>query len=221
MKLEVKETNDKSVTFYNADLDEHYHSVHGAYQESMHVYIQMGVQHVMPVKHLRVLEMGFGTGLNVLITQQYAEHNKVSVNFTTVEKFPLETEYTDVLNYASNPAEQQVLTQLHACEWEQKQPISDHFNFTKHHIDLFDFAPTELFELVYYDAFGPRVQPELWEQSVFEKLFALMQAGGVLVTYCAKGQVRRNMQAAGFQVERVEGPPGKREMLRATKPQNA
>jgi tRNA U34 5-methylaminomethyl-2-thiouridine-forming methyltransferase MnmC len=221
MKLEVKHTNDNSVTFYNPALDEHYHSVHGAYQESMHVYIKMGVEHVMPRNHLRIMEMGFGTGLNVLISQQFAEQHQVQIDFTTVEKFPLKEEHTNLLNYAQSSAAQEVLKQLHACDWETENTISPHFNFTKHHTDLFDFTTNDAFDVVYYDAFGPRVQPELWEQPVFDKLFSLLHKGGVLVTYCAKGQVRRNMLAAGFEVERVEGPPGKREMLRATKPVHA
>lgn len=217
MKRYVKKTNDNSHTLYHPELDEHYHSIHGAHQESVHVYIAMGLEAHQKNSALRVFEMGFGTGLNVLLAQEFAEKHQRPIAFTSVEKFPLPLDISGQLNFGKTAQSADIYQKLHTAPWEQPIKISPYFTLTKIAADVMDVVLTSSFDVVFYDAFGPRVQPELWELPIFEKLYGLMAPGGILVTYCAKGQVRRNMQAAGFRVERLPGPPGKREMLRAIK----
>ena len=214
--LKFIQTADDSPSLYHKELDETYHSIHGAYQESVHVYVKMGLAHCKK-SPMRVFEMGFGTGLNVLLAQQYAQAHGQKIELTTIEKFPLEKEVYSQLKFGTSEEGFAQLQKLHEAEWATKNVLSPYFTFQKEKGDLQNFQPTQVFDVLFYDAFGPRVQPELWELDVFEKLFSMTSAGGQLVTYCAKGQVRRNMQAAGYEVERLPGPPGKREMLRATK----
>ncbi len=215
MKLEFIQTSDKSKTLYNSELNEHYHSIHGAYQESVHVYVKSGLEVAKSLNPIHVLEVGFGTGLNVLLAHIFAHKNQVKIDLTTIETYPLPQNIWENLNYYSSPKEQEVFSKFHEIEWDKKVKIDSCFDFTKHETSLQDFDTNQKFDVIFFDAFGPEKQPELWEIPIFEKLYSVLNPNGILVTYSAKGQVRRNMQAAGFTVERIPGPPGKREMLRA------
>ena len=218
MSLKIIPTSDDSPTLYNDELDETYHSRHGAYRESVYVYIQMGLEELTHLKNIKVFEMGFGTGLNVLLTQAFSEMHKIDIHLTTIERYPLEKEIWSQLDYAQTEAEQKMYTRLHEAEWETDYTISTHFSLHKKKISLLEYDAPSMFNIIYWDAFGPEVQPDLWTLEVFEKLYKFLIPSGILVTYSAKGQVRRNMIQAGFEVSKLPGPPGKREMLRAVKP---
>lgn len=217
--LKIIETADGSSSLYNEELDEHYHSIHGSVREAAHVFIKMGLEH-LPQKEISIFEMGFGTGLNFMMT--YAANEKLgkSIRYTSIEKVPLKEELTAEMNYLkvmNREDLKEVYDKIHQVEWEEYASIADVVSLRKLEGDIEDYIHTEPFDLIYFDAFGPRVQPHLWEKPIFEKMYNQLNTGGVLVTYCAKGAVRRTMQEVGFEVERLPGPPGKREMLRATK----
>jgi tRNA U34 5-methylaminomethyl-2-thiouridine-forming methyltransferase MnmC len=200
-----------------------YHSVYGAIQESKHVFIEAGLKNVaLPAdtERLNIFEAGFGTGLNALLTIIEAEKLQREVLYETVERFPLNSFEIKSLNYCKQLDSedlQPVFEQLHNCEWEKEINITSHFIFKKTKSDLLHFQAINNFRLIYFDAFAPTAQPELWTKEVFEKMFFILDPGGILVTYCSKGDVRRTMQAAGFTIEKLPGPPGKREMIRATR----
>lgn len=224
MKREIIDTGDGSKTIYLPDWNEHYHSKHGAVQEARHVFIKTGFQHYL-TKNLpevvSILEIGFGTGLNALISFFEAEANKVRVNYTGVEAYPVSVEELAALDYSrivSGENASEVFSKFHEIPWEKDSDISAFFSLQKQKKFFREITAENAFELIYFDAFGPRVQPELWSEEVFKNMYRALKRNGVLVTYSAKGDVRRAMQAAGFEVERLPGPPGKREMLRATKP---
>lgn len=209
-------TADGSSSIFLPQFGEHYHSHHGAVQESKHVFMKMGWEHVVSGKtHIDILEVGFGTGLNAwLVFEATMDSTSPTVHYTSLEAFPVANEMAAQLNY-STPETQQEFMKLHEAEWNTTVPLSPQFALEKLHSTLVGFSATRHYDLVFFDAFAPRVQPELWTKEVFEKMFAAMKPGAILVTYCSKGDVRRNMIAAGFTVEKVPGPPGKREMLRA------
>lgn len=212
-------TKDGSSTLYSPRFNEHYHSVHGAIQESMHVFIEMGLKAVSPETiPLRVLEMGLGTGLNAFLTLIHAQNRPV--HYTGLESYPVPAELVQALNYPKE-LNQEVLrplfTQLHESAWDEAVALSADFQLLKRHVKLENFQTDQRFDLIYFDAFAPNAQPELWEDGIWVKLFDWMNTGGVFVTYSAKSSVRRGLQSAGFQVEKLPGPPGKREMLRARK----
>jgi len=215
MDLKFIQTGDNSKTLYLPELNEHYHSTNGAYQESVHVYIKSGLDLFKENNQISVFEMGFGTGLNVLLAWKFAQENKINIDLTTIELFPLPFEIWSEMGYAQNEEEQNIFDNLHSSTWEEKHNISTNFALTKHKTSLLYFKTDRKYDVIFFDAFGPDKQPDLWEIPVFEKLFSILNPNGILVTYSAKGQVRRNMQTAGFEVERIPGPPGKREMLRA------
>lgn len=219
MNPEIVVSGDGSHTLKVASLKEHYHSHKGAIQESRYVFLKMGLKEFFDVSEIRVLEVGFGTGLNALLTA--LEDSGPAVHYTTLETYPLSFELVSQLNYPrliEGDRVDDLFQQIHESSWGQLNQITESFFIEKRHIGLEAFESHEAFDLVYYDAFAPHAQPELWAPAIWQKLFGLLKPGGMLVTYCAKGQVRRDMQAAGFTVERLPGPPGKREMLRATKP---
>jgi len=202
------------------ELNVTYHSIHGAIQESKHVFIEAGLKSLLPVEGtaLNVFEMGFGTGLNALLTIIESERLQRKIYYETVEQFPVDTGEVRSLNYCEQLDRedlQPIFEQLHSCEWEKKVNITENFGFNKSRTNLLNLETSETFELIYFDAFAPNTQPELWTNEIFEKMFAMLEPGGILVTYCSKGDVRRAMQAAGFIVEKHPGPRGKREMIRA------
>jgi tRNA U34 5-methylaminomethyl-2-thiouridine-forming methyltransferase MnmC len=215
-------TSDGSHTLYIPGLGEHYHSVHGAIQESEHVFIQAGLAFLNERTPIRILEIGFGTGLNTLLTLKYASENNRTIEYTTLEKYPLQPNEYSLLNYGKllgSDWENPFIT-LHTCGWEHENVITSLFKLTKMNVDMVAIDLENAFDLIYFDAFGPEIQPDLWSETVFQNMYRALCFGGILVTYSAKGQVRRNLLAAGFNVERIPGPPGKREMLRATKSRN-
>lgn len=216
LKREVIVTNDGSSSLFVPDLNEHYHSIHGAKQEAEHVFLKMGLD-FFETSNLRVFEFGFGTGLNALLTALYARNKRVNIDYVSAEKYPLTTEEVLAVNFGKLTNEQSLFQGLHDAIWEQKVLITDVFSLTKLKIDVSTAALPAGFDVVFFDAFAPNKQPDLWTVVIFEKMFEILNPGGVLVTYCCQGQARRNMIAAGFEVEKVQGPPGKREMLRAKK----
>jgi len=221
MERKVIITHDGSSSIYLPDWDEHYHSIHGAIQEAYHVFIKNGFSLFNDQKKIELLEIGFGTGLNALITLIEGEKSNVNINYTGIEAYPVSLEEMKQLNYlALLDAKNKELefVKMHEGNWEEELMISEAFYLTKKQQKFQDFSEKNKFNLIYFDAFGARVQPELWTETIFEQMFQALLEGGVLVTYAAKGSVRRGMLASGFEVEKLPGPPGKREMLRAIKP---
>lgn len=215
--IEVKLSADGSSTLYRPDLNEHYHSMHGAQQESLHVFIDAGLKRVSK-NEIHILEVGFGTGLNALLTMVHRGDRVI--HYHTLEKYPVSQELIAAINYpsiVSHPAAGEWFGMMHKADWNREAHIANGFYLTKMETDLLSFSAESAYDLVYFDAFAPEKQPEMWSELVFQMLYTSMRKGAVLTTYCAKGAVRRAMQSAGFDVERLPGPPGKREMLRAVK----
>ncbi len=219
MRTEIKTTRDGSATLYVPELNEHYHSIHGALQESMHVFIGQGLL-ASKQQEIRILEVGFGTGLNALLTLLHCPQGKI-IRYHSLENYPLPWELVRQMEYPLrlelNWQQEKLFEDMHAAPWNQLHPIAPYFTLQKLQQSLVDFVSSNEYDLVYFDAFAPEVQPELWEEGIFEKIFSCMAVSSNLVTYCAKGEVRRRLQRVGFAVERLPGPPGKREMLRAGK----
>ncbi|MFN0033223.1 MAG: tRNA (5-methylaminomethyl-2-thiouridine)(34)-methyltransferase MnmD [Flavobacteriales bacterium] len=216
--LKIITTDDGSHSLLNTALNETYHSRHGAMRESQHVFIEHGLlMAAQKFDNIRVLEVGFGTGLNAWLTWLQTQEKEINVHYTALDTVPLEKEIVQNLNYAVDGIPQKHFRQLHDSPWNLDVALSSHFTLHKQLIALQQFVTQKKFHCIYYDAFGPQVQPEMWKRALFEKMYAMLEPAGVLVTYCAKGQVRRDLASFGFQVERMQGPPGKREMLRACK----
>ncbi|MGJ8658711.1 MAG: tRNA (5-methylaminomethyl-2-thiouridine)(34)-methyltransferase MnmD [Cellulophaga fucicola] len=219
MKRKIITTGDGSKTIQIEEWDEQYHSKHGAVQEAYHVFIKHGLS-LFKDSAVSILEIGFGTGLNALITTLEAPKSNLKIQYTGVEAYPVALEEVEQLNYVEQlnaPESKDVFTKMHASVWEEKEYILPEFSLIKKQQDFLDIKDEAAFDLVYFDAFGARVQPELWTETIFTIMYKALRPKGVLVTYAAKGSVRRAMLAVGFTVERLPGPPGKREMLRATK----
>ena len=207
-------TKDGSKSLFFPELDETYHSKFGAKTESLHVFMQSGYDFISK-KTLSVLEIGFGTGLNTYLTYLSHLQDNREIYYETLEKYPLPTEINNTLNYSDNSEQQKYFDLIHQVEWNLPVRLSDRFWLCKKEIDLIQYQPKRKFDLVFFDAFAPDKQPEMWTEQIFDKLYKAMNTSGVLVTYSAKGSVRRTLQSVGFNVERIPGPPGKREMLRA------
>ncbi len=223
LKREIIITSDGSTTIHLPDWNEQYHSKHGAIQEAYHVFIKNGLYPSKELKSLNILEIGFGTGLNCLITFLEAKKIELTVNYTGVEAYPVKEEEIHKLNYVQELDADELLddfNKMHRTKWNKKFHLSPQFSLLKREQCFDQIEDTNSFHLIYFDAFGARVQPELWTVSIFQKMYNALQEKGILVTYAAKGSVRRAMQEVGFRVERLPGPPGKREMLRATKISN-
>ncbi|GAB2517541.1 tRNA (5-methylaminomethyl-2-thiouridine)(34)-methyltransferase MnmC2 [Spirosoma aerophilum] len=213
-------TADGTHTAVNKALDKPYHSIHGAYQESQRVYIDVGLRSAFdkfPETDLHVFEMGFGTGLNALLTAQEAQLNRRKVFYTTIDAYPLAVEDARQLNY-DDFFHTDLLPKLHASLWHEPVNINSYFTLTKFENTIQEFQTAYQFHLIYFDAFAPTAQPELWEPEIFEKMAHLLLPGGMLTTYCSRSYVQRNMRAAGLVVEKHSGPLHKRDILRAVKP---
>ncbi|AZQ44534.1 tRNA (5-methylaminomethyl-2-thiouridine)(34)-methyltransferase MnmD [Nonlabens ponticola] len=225
MKREIMVTGDGSKTIHMPDLNEQYHSKHGALQEARHVFIQTGLRYLLDTRlgdlealnTITILEYGLGTGLNAMLTVKFLEEHRIRTYYKGIEAFPITDEEIAAMDYGELVADKSLYTDLHAAAWEKEIELRPNFYLIKSQLKFEDFAELNQYDLIYFDAFGPRTQPELWSQEIFNAAYKSLKEKGVLTTYCAAGQVRRNMQAAGFKVERLAGPPGKREMLRATK----
>lgn len=217
MKPEIKQTTDGSVTLFIEDFDEHYHSIHGAVQESKHVYIQAGLDFISKEKKsIAILEMGFGTGLNAILSFLFAKKKGINLDYHTIEKFPIDKEIYQALQQEQHYNNDDFLI-IHEAKNNIQIQISQNITFTKYIIDILDFSTDKKFDIIYYDAFAPSAQEELWTTTIFEKMYTLLKNNGILVTYCAKGYVKRNLKSVGFLVESLPGPIGKREMTKATK----
>ena len=220
MNLQIKNTGDGSATLFLPELNEQYHSMNGAITESNHVFLANGF-HFHPSKQPVVFEVGFGTGLNCLLNSLQAQQQKRPTLYITVEKYPLEQKIVNLLNYGSLVGENgiQLFKKIHDCEWNIPVDVSPWFTLLKFKIDFIteDWSLPEKCDIIFFDAFGPDKQPEMWTEEIFFRLFDNSSDGGVIVTYSAKGEVRRRMVNAGFKVERLPGPPGKKEMLRGIK----
>ena len=220
-RLEVQHTEDGSATLFVPDMDEHYHSVKGAYTEALHIYRDCAYQHAterFPTDGypLRVLEIGFGTGLNAAVTAMSA-NAQYPVHYITLEKYPVEPSLVEELGY-DRLVDAQLFSAIHAASWEQPTAITPHFTLEKRCCDLLTTPLPGDIDIVYFDAFAPEKQPEMWSTDIFARIYQAMSSHSVLTTYCAKGAIRRMLQATGFTVECLAGPiGGKREILRATK----
>ena len=218
MHTELKLTEDGSHTLFVREIDECYHSTHGAIQESRHIFIEAGLKQCQK-KEIRILEIGFGTGLNAFLTLLEAEGSDTLIHYTTLELNPVELETALFLNYPEKlaPDKRPYFEKMHTGGWNEEIPVTPFFILNKIETDFTGFVFEDRCDVVYFDAFSPEKQPEMWSEALFENIYSHCNAGAILTTYCAKGIVRRAMQAAGFVVERLPGPPGKREMLRARK----
>ena len=229
MKREIFITSDGSTSIHLPDWNEQYHSKHGAIQEAYHVFIKAGFEKFLDTisqkkestqTNLSILEIGFGTGLNAFITFIEADKKNIKIDYVGVEAYPVAADEVEKLNYVAElKAEnnQLVFNEMHTTSWDEKHTISDDFNLTKRKQFFNEIDDENTFDVIYFDAFGATNQPELWTEEIFQKMFTALKVGGILTTYAAKGSVRRAMQSVGFTVERLAGPPGKREMLRAVK----
>ncbi len=217
MDIDLVITNDGSPTLYVERFDEHYHSIHGSIQESLHVFIQAGLDYKAKQQpSIRIFEMGLGTGLNALLTLNYAQQHNVFIDYHAIELYPLTMESINKLAQFPNFNHPNFL-ELHQIKSNKMLNIGENFRFTKYLQDINDYKPSQLFDLIYYDAFAPSAQDELWTVEMFQKMYDMLDDGGCLVTYCAKGIVKRTLKSVGFNIESLPGPIGKREMTRAIK----
>lgn len=237
MQRKIITTADGSKTIHIVEWDEQYHSIHGAIQEANHVFIKHGLLFFTETyrskdetssdlktsedqsnSSISILEIGFGTGLNAFITLLEAEKHNLKIEYVGVEAFPISSEEIKAMNYSEQLAvNSETFKELHERPWEEQQSITPRFELKKQKKYFDTISDKEAYDLIYFDAFGARVQPELWTEPIFKVMYEALKPNGVLVTYSAKGSVRRAMQAVGFTVEKLPGPPGKREMLRARK----
>ncbi|NDV47410.1 SAM-dependent methyltransferase [Paludibacter sp. 221] len=218
MENSLKITKDGSHTLFSPMVQECYHSENGAIQESEHIFIKAGWESCDKTD-IKIFEVGFGTGLNAFLTLLKAKEQGKSVSYTSVEYFPVGGDILNKLNYVQQiDAESECcFKKLHEAVWDTRESITPFFTLEKIQADFTKLQLTDSYDLIYFDAFSPEKQPEMWSQQIFDMLYRHANEGAVLTTYCSKGIVRRAMQAAGFFVERLPGPPGKREILRAIK----
>ncbi len=215
MNRTLIQTHDGSHSIRVEDMNETYHSIHGALQEAKHVFLKEGFYQTE--EEVSILEIGFGTGLNTFLTMLESHKTARKVNYVGIEKFPVDTEMLRALNYGELLNEPEWFDEIHVLNWNVEVPVSDYFTLTKLQKDIADIDYHEQFDIIYFDAFAPDKQPEMWSKEVFAKMYTALKPGGILVTYCAKGQVKRDLKEVGFVVEVVAGPPGKREMTRGRK----
>lgn len=222
MKREIIITKDGSPTIYLPDLNEHYHSIHGAIQEAKHVFILNGLNEFIHKENIAILEIGFGSGLNALLAAiSCIEKEKGTIDYAGIEAFPLSDLEQSKMNYAkllSFPSSIEIQKKINHSPWNENQVIHSKFHLTKINSKIEEFdLPSDHLDIVFYDAFGPRAQANMWTIELFTKLFNALKENGLFVTYCAKGQVKRDLKAVGFSIETRPGPPGKREMTLAWK----
>jgi tRNA U34 5-methylaminomethyl-2-thiouridine-forming methyltransferase MnmC len=217
-KIEIRQTADGSNTLYLPELDETYHSSHGAIQEAIHVFIEHGLTFLgQDKKTISIFEMGFGTGLNALLSADWAHNHNRLIQYIGVELHPISEEIWSEMNYVHEKSAIELYAEIMSAEWGTFQEIHSCFHLKKIERDILQLQMDEQVDLIYFDAFGPRAQAEMWEMPVLTKMNEILKPGGIFVTYCAQGQMKRNLRSLGFQLESLPGPPGKREMTRATK----
>jgi tRNA U34 5-methylaminomethyl-2-thiouridine-forming methyltransferase MnmC len=218
MERSLRITKDGSHTLYVPDLDEAYHSVHGAIQESMHVFIKHGLR-ATTTADISILEIGFGTGLNAILTLAEASQSGQRIHYHGVEKYPLSEKEFKKFNFSKVRLDlpQDLFLAMHLAPWGKTAKIGPGFELYKENADFRSMEATGPFDLVYFDAFDPQKQPYLWTEEIFSSIARRVRPGAVLVTYSAKGSVRRALISSGFNVQKLSGPPGKREMVRAIK----
>jgi len=219
MKREIIQTSDGSTTIHLTDWDENYHSKHGAIQEAKHVFIKNGLS-LFSNQSISILEIGFGTGLNAFISFLESKKLNLNIDYVGVEAYPISAEEVVAMNYVDELnalVAISIFSEMHSSEWDKKNILTNDFSLTKRKQFFEEIDDIAQFDLIYFDAFGYRVQPELWSTSIFQKMFTSLKPNGILVTYAARGVVKRSMIEVGFTVEKLVGPPGKREMFRATK----
>ena len=221
-ELKIFETQDGSHSIFAEQFGVSYHSKYGAIQETQHVFIDAALRFKAVIKKdIRILEMGLGTGLNAYMTYLEARKRNLNVYYAGVEAYPVTTEQWKQLNYENqlevSEEEKGVFERLHTCEWNEPMIFNENFTFLKLSTRFEELLLKQEFDVIYYDTFAPNAQPELWEEKLFQKMYDSLLQDGILVTYCAKGAVKRTMKRVGFEVERLKGPPGKREMTRAIK----
>jgi len=220
MEHRIIKTEDGSSTIFVKSLDQSYHSTHGAITESQHIFIRDGLDYYKPKRKIKILEIGFGTGLNALLSLNYARKKKINIDYYTIEKYPITEEEYRLLNYADliKGINQQDFIELHKIPWNKQIQIIDNFSIYKSPMDIKKLQlKKETFGVVFFDAFSPDKQPELWSEKVFKEIYHSLTTGGVLTTYSVKGDVKRAMKSVGFAIEKIPGPKGKREILRAIK----
>jgi len=221
LKKEIVKTRDGSNTIFVPEFDETYHSTHGAIQESLHVFIRSGLKFKTELNDINVLEVGFGTGLNALLSFVDSEDTNRNIKYTSLEAYPLQWDLVSKLNYIDiifNGKYSEIYKKIHTCDWESFYELSPYFTLKKQNVKLQNILFDNEFDIIYFDAFAPRVQPELWTEQIFTSMYKALKPGGILVTYCAKGSVKRALRYVGFELQSIPGPPGKREMSRAIKP---
>jgi tRNA U34 5-methylaminomethyl-2-thiouridine-forming methyltransferase MnmC len=219
-------TEDGSHSIYSEQFGVAYHSTHGAIQETQHIFIEAALCHFIQlnqdknIDEIKILDIGFGTGLNVFMTFLESQNRQYNIDLTTIEAYPLSISTAETLNYAqllNVPQYEHIFKQLHSLSWEEKHAIMEKFTYQKHLLDFKEIAYTNTFDIVFYDAFSPETQPDLWDEMMMGRIFNALKSGGIMTTYCAKGSFKRALKSVGFQVEGIPGPRGKREITRATK----
>jgi tRNA U34 5-methylaminomethyl-2-thiouridine-forming methyltransferase MnmC len=212
--MKIVRTHDGSNTLIHKSINEHYHSIHGAEQEGRHVFIQNGLELVSNKSEIKVFEMGFGTGLNALLAHEFATKHQIKMTYYSIEAYPLSVDEASQLDYDNLIKDASVFKKLHEAAWNEHVAVSAQFSL--HKIEGFlektSLALLEPIDVIFYDAFAPSAQAFLWEPDILQKMYDLLAPEGLLSTYCAKGQFKRNLKAVGFEVKAAPGPPGKREM---------
>jgi tRNA U34 5-methylaminomethyl-2-thiouridine-forming methyltransferase MnmC len=221
--IRIITTEDGSHSLYNKELNETYHSFHGAVQESKHVFIKSALEYLLGkgLTEISVFEVGFGTGLNALLTADWAHTNETYVDYDSIEAFPVSHKQAAELNYVSLIKGENIkdwFSTLHQKPWDEQHKINNFFTCRKIHNSLKEYAlPRDRYDAIFFDAFAPNKQSEMWELDILTKIYRSMRGDGVFVTYCAQGQLKRNLRSLGLKVETLQGPPGKKEMVRAVK----
>lgn len=222
MKNILKITADQSPTLYSEQFKADYHSLHGAWGETQHVFIQAGLAYIFNTnRSVKVLETGYGTGLNALASLLFSKQNQQFIHYTSYELFPISDEehvsFISSIAHVLGAEKESLLNDLFHLSWDEEAPMEPYFTLHKRHQDVLTIDTSDVYDIIFHDAFAPDTQPELWTLDIFEKFYKSLVLGGIIVTYCAKGIVKRRLKEAGFTVETLDGPPGKREMVRAIK----